>query len=437
MTQQPQSLIGMAKIMRLAFTGDNLSELTSELVGRVAASGSDAAALLDLSIVHQLNGQREMALDLQWQALQQQQHYRIKSNPFRPAVRVLAIMGPGEVMANTPIEFLVENCDIALEMLYVGAGLPLVHDIPKHDVAFVAVCESDSNQQLLRQLQAVMSYWPHPHINRPQQIAKLARDGLCDHLSGIDGVEVVTSRRVSRDELREQARMWPDAPSSDSALSDHPATSHAGHAMWLDAPSSAPAWIVRPANSHAGHGLVRIETATELEDYLAVQPEEEFSMAPFIDYRSQQDGLYRKYRVASVSGKAYPAHMALSPRWMVHYLNADMVENADNRAAEAHFMDTFDWEFGARHSAALAAIDARIGLDYYSIDCGETADGRLLVFEIDSGAVVHSMDPVELFPYKQPHMQKLFSAFHGLLKQTAWGKAAPPVSSARRRRMAA
>lgn len=419
MTQQPQSLIGMAKIMRLAFAGNNLSELTSELVGRVAASGTDAAALLDLSIVHQLNGQRHSALELQWQALQQQQHYRLQSNPFRPAVRVLAIMGPGEVMANTPIEFLVEDSDIALEILYVGAGLPFAHDIPKHDVAFVAVCESDSNQQLLRQLQSVMSYWPHPHLNRPQQIAKLARDRMNDWLSGIDGVEVVASRRVAREELLEQVAL------------------ELKNTMWPDAPPSGRALIVRPANSHAGHGLIRIETTAELTDYLATQPEEEFSIAPFIDYRSEQDGLYRKYRVASVAGKAYPAHMALSPRWMVHYLNADMVDNADNRAAEARFMDTFDWEFGARHSAALAAIDARVGLDYYSIDCGETVDGRLLVFEIDSGAVVHSMDPVELFPYKRPHMQKLFSAFHGLVKCTAWGKAAESVNSARRRRMAA
>ncbi len=409
MTQQPQSLIGLAKIMRLAFAGNNLSELTSELVGRVAASGSDAAALLDLSVVNQLHGQRETALELQWQALQLQQHYRLQSNPFRPSVRVLAIMGPGEVMANTPIEFLVEDSDIALEILYVGAGLPLVHDIPKHDVAFVAACESDSNQQLLRQLEAVMSYWPQPHINRPQQIAKLARDGLSDWLSGIEGVAVVASRRVSREELVDQAAV---------ELNNTPL-------------------IVRPANSHAGHGLMRVETTTELADYLATQPEEEFSIAPFVDYRSPQDGLYRKYRVASVAGKAYPAHMALSPRWMVHYLNADMVENADNRAAEAHFMDSFDWEFGERHSAALAAIDARIGLEYYSIDCGETADGRLLVFEIDSGAVVHSMDPVELFPYKRPHMQKLFSAFHGLVKRTAWGQAAESATSARRRRTAA
>ena len=409
MTQQPQSLLGLAKIMRLAFAGNNLSELTAELVTRVTADGNDAAALLDLSIVHQLNAQHETALELQWQALQQQQHYRLKSNPLRPSVRVLAIMGPGEVMANTPIEFLLEDADISLELLYVGAGLPLVHDIPKHDVAFVAACESDSNQQLLRQLDAVMSYWPHPHINRPLQIAKLARDGLSDWLRGIDGVEVVSSRRVARDELLEQA---------ERELQCNPL-------------------IVRPANSHAGHGLVRVGTTAELERYLATQSIDEFSIAPFIDYRSAHDGLYRKYRVAAVAGKAYPAHMAVSPRWMVHYLNADMVENADNRAAEARFMDSFDWEFGQRHAAAMAAIDARVGLEYYSIDCGETRDGRLLIFEIDSGAVVHAMDPVELFPYKRPHMQKLFSAFQALVKRTAWGQVGEAAPAARRRRMAA
>lgn len=408
MNQTPQSLLGLAHIMRLAFVGDNLSQVTRELVGRVEADESAAAAMLDLSIIHQLSDQHQAGLDTQWQALQQQQHYRLQSNPLRPTVRVLAIMGPGEVMANTPIEFLLEDSDIALELLYVGAGLPPVHDIPKHDVAFVAVCESDSNQQLLKQLDSVMSFWPKPHLNRPLQIAKLARDGLSDWLSDIEGVDVVASRRVARDELVEQV------------------THELTH-------GSA---VVRPANSHAGHGLSRIEHICDITSYLAAHDEDEFSIAPFIDYRNQRDGLYRKYRVACVAGQAYPAHMAISPRWMVHYLNADMVENADNRAVEANFMDSFDWEFGERHGRALAAIDARVGLDYYSIDCGETADGRLLVFELDSGAVVHAMDPIELFPYKRPHMQKLFSAFNGLVKRTAWGSTATATTSHRRRRAA-
>ncbi len=405
MNHKPQALIGLAQIMRLAFVGDDLSQLTRELTNRVQANESTAAAMLDLSVVHQLNGQHQSGLELQWQALQQQQHYCLRSNPAHPAVRVLAIMGPGEVMANTPIEFLLEDSDIALEMLYVGAGLPPVHDIPKHDVAFVAVCESDSNQQLLKQLDSVMSFWPKPHINRPLQIAKLARDGLSDWLGGIDGVDVVGSRRVSRDELVEQAAL---------ELKNGPA-------------------VVRPANSHAGHGLCRIEQISQVADYLAAHAEDEFSIAPFIEYRSPQDGQYRKYRVASVAGQPYPAHMALSPRWMVHYLNADMLENADNRAVEGRFMDSFDWEFGERHRRALEAIDARVGLDYYSIDCAETGDGKLLVFELDSGAVVHAMDPVEVFPYKRPHMQKLFSAFHGLVKRTAWRAAAAPANTTRRR----
>jgi hypothetical protein len=39
----------------------------------------------------------------------------------------------------------------------------------------------------------------------------------------------------------------------------------------------------------------------------------------------------------------------------------------------------------------------------------------LLIFEVDSGAVVHSMDPIAVFPYKQPQMRKIFAAFRELL----------------------
>ena len=42
-------------------------------------------------------------------------------------------------------------------------------------------------------------------------------------------------------------------------------------------------------------------------------------------------------------------------------------------------MADFDTGFATRHAAALADIDARIGLPYLGIDCAETQDGRLLV----------------------------------------------------------
>ena len=82
-------------------------------------------------------------------------------------------------------------------------------------------------------------------------------------------------------------------------------------------------------------------------------------------------------------------------------------------------MSNFDSDFGVRHRRSLAEIDRRIGLDYYSIDCAETIDGQLLVFELDNGAVVHSMDSVDLFPYKGPQMEFVFAAFRKMLRTRA------------------
>lgn len=82
-------------------------------------------------------------------------------------------------------------------------------------------------------------------------------------------------------------------------------------------------------------------------------------------------------------------------------------------------MEGFDEDFARRHGAAIEAIDRRLGLDYLVIDCAETAAGELLVFEVDTGAVVHSMDPADLFPYKLPAMRKVFDAFRALLAEKA------------------
>ena len=76
----------------------------------------------------------------------------------------------------------------------------------------------------------------------------------------------------------------------------------------------------------------------------------------------------------------------------------------------------FDEQFAARHRATLLEINRRIGLDYVGIDCAETADGELLIFEIDNAMIVHGMDPVDKFAYKKPVMQKVFTGFRALLE---------------------
>ncbi len=214
------TLIGLAQIMRMAFAGDNLQQLTDHLLKRIDRDQNDAAALLDLSIVLQLNGQPQLALQLQHQALSMNQHFRLASNPSSPSLRVLAIMGPGEVMANTPVEFLVEETDIALELIYLGEGIPAPRAIPEHDIAFVAVCESDENQRLLHHLRDVMQHWPKPYVNAPASIASLSRDAVSARLASNRLWISSNAQRLSRDESIE-------------------------HVAALNCPS-----IVRPVNSH-------------------------------------------------------------------------------------------------------------------------------------------------------------------------------------------
>ncbi len=82
-------------------------------------------------------------------------------------------------------------------------------------------------------------------------------------------------------------------------------------------------------------------------------------------------------------------------------------------------MAHFERGFGARHAAALGELARRVGLDYFQIDCGETPDGRLLIFEIGNAMIVHAMDPETLFPYKATQMKRLFGAFQAMLRRAA------------------
>ena len=172
--------------------------------------------------------------------------------------------------------------------------------------------------------------------------------------------------------------------------------------------------IVRPRGSHAGVGLAKIDDRAALGRYLLERQEQEFFVSRFVDYASA-DGLFRKYRVVFVDGRAYACHMAIADRWDIWYLNAGMAFSDSKRLEEASFMQTFDDAFAVRHQHALDAMADQVGLDYFTVDCAETKSGELLIFEADNTAVVHNMDSPEVFPYKGPQMHKIFDAFAAML----------------------
>jgi glutathione synthase/RimK-type ligase-like ATP-grasp enzyme len=297
-------------------------------------------------------------------------------------------------MANTPLEFLLENSDVALDIVYVTTNLPLPADLPEHDVLFVAVAQSDRNMPLLKQIDAAIASWPRPVLNRPDRIALMSRTEACALLKSAPGIEMPTTVRIGRQILQQIANL---KLSVTEILVD----------------GNFPI-IVRPVDSHAGKDLDKIADQNALADYLQNMPNDEFYISRFVDYRNQ-DGLFRKYRIVLIDGKPFVCHVGISEHWMIHYLNAGMNESAEKRAEEERFMLDFDSEFAVKHADAFRAIHERAGLDYLGIDCGESVDGKLLIFEIDSCMIVHAIDSVDLFPYKQPQMNKVFGAFRQML----------------------
>ena len=392
----PLEVIGLAALTQGAYAGMDLQPIWAGLLARVRKDPYDAAALMDMGILLQLTGDKAQGLEAQRHALAL---HKVYVRPGAPGgLRLLAFVTPGDFMANTPLDFLLEGTSTHLIQFHVGEGEPLP-PVPEHDLAFVAVGESDETRAVLRSLKPMLKVWPRPVLNaNVEATASLGRDAVAALFAGSDKVLAPPTIRVDRDEVVGFA-----AGGTGDLLGE------AGVGFPL---------IIRPVGSHAGQDLCLTPDAAALTDYLKTSNALEDFVAPFVDYASA-DGLYRKYRIALIAGVPYISHLAISEHWMVHYLNSGMAESAHKREQEALAMATFDEDFAVRHKAALDELCQRIPLDYFAIDAAETADGRLLLFEADVAMIVHSMDEPELFPYKGPAMKKLFAAFHDLLTRTA------------------
>ena len=390
--------VGFARLTKMAFEGTDLRPLRDQLIGKLTDGTAGAGEGLDLSLITQLLGDKQTGMAIQAEVLAAHQLYRSPCSSEQPRLRVLALAAAIDMGGNTPIEFLLENSGIELQTLYVVAGVDLPVPLPEHDVAIVVASDSEECIEALRKIEAIASRWPRPLLNPPRLVRHLDRDKLHGLLRGVDGLEIPATLGLTLVQLSTVAQAKADISS-------------------LDAELKFPI-IARPRGSHAGVGLVKLDDASALAGYLAGRSEQEFFVSRFVDY-SNADGLFRKYRVVFVGGKAYACHMAIADRWDIWYLNAGMAFSAEKRAEEERFMRDFDSDFARRHASALAAVASRIGLDYFTIDCAENNNGELLIFEADNTAVVHNMDSPEVFPYKPPQMRKIFGAFAAMLRRAA------------------
>lgn len=299
--------------------------------------------------------------------------------------RILVLLAPGDWQANVPIDFLVDRETTTLHKLYVLSPAQLAQSvIPSADVVFNAIAESDANDTHLQLAETLMAGIGLPVLNKPASVLRTNRVRFAQLLSGLPHAIVPQTLRQTRAQIL---------------------TGDAGIAFPI---------VVRPVGSHAGHDLERIENAAQLQAYCNRIEADEFFVMPFVDF-SCDDGFYRKYRIIIVNGVPYAYHLAISPRWMIHYYNAPMAEHAWMREEERRFLEHFEEVVALELRTAMSEVARILDLEYFGIDCSIDRQGRLLIFEADPAMIVHAGDDPQMFGYKIPAAKRVFAAFERLV----------------------
>ena len=386
---------GIAQFPNVIVLRQNLAQTlyeSGDVAGAIAeqraalATEESVASHMALYELLQMTGAREDALAHQLAALRVQRLFSYyASNPQRT---VLCLCAPGDWQTNIPVDFLFDRETTTVHKLY------LVDErhsdaVPPYDVVWNIIAESPEALAYLALANHYMHAQSKPTLNAPARVIGTARPLLAGTLAN-SGARVAPVSIVDRETLRKAA-----------------------------VPFAFPL-IARPVGSHAGHGLERLDAEAECEAYTVQHPADRYFVSPFVDYASA-DGYFRKYRLVYVDGIPYPVHLAISPNWMIHYYNAPMAEHQWMRDEEAAFLEDPRGAFDEARFAALVGIGKAVGLEYFGIDCSIDRDGSVLVFEADAAMLVHTSDPVELYPYKQQFVPRIYRAVEKMLERRMSG----------------
>jgi len=366
----------------LALRGD-MSAARSAYECATALAPRDFAANWGLFEVNQLLEDNAAALHHQRIALEERCVVSIEAQMPPAQINLLELCIAGTFQANIPLDFLLDRDRITVHKLYVGEHP--IPPLPPYDLVFNTIADAPNAGAALDAAAQFIAAQDRPALNAPQLVQLTSRDSVAALFAHSQHVAVAQTVRATRA----------------SAAQHHPAFP----------------FIIRPLDSHAGNDLAKIDDADALDRYLAATVHTEaFYLSAFVDYRNA-DGYYRKYRIAFVDGTPYPVHLAISPRWMIHYYNAEMADNAWMRDEEHTFMRDMNSVFSGALADGLGDIARAMPLDYFGIDCSIAADGRVLLFEASTAMIVHLRDPVDLYPYKAQYVPRVIHALERLFDE--------------------
>jgi glutathione synthase/RimK-type ligase-like ATP-grasp enzyme len=297
-------------------------------------------------------------------------------------VLILATMHGGDVISNLFFDDRVVQRTIMLPESYAPGVM-----LPPHDVIFNGVGEPEGARASLERAVDLIAASGMPTINDPRAVLRTDRAAVMQRLADVDDAIVPRTCRYARSEV-----------SAERLLAD-------GFTFPL---------LLRAPGFHAGAHFERADAAGDVQRIVAALPGADIYAIAFVDARAD-DGWVRKYRVAFVDGALYPIHLALAQQWKIHYFSAAMRDHVEHRDEERRFLDAMPEMLGERAMAALAAIAARLGLDYGGVDFGIAADGRLIVFEANATMAIYPPGDDPRWAYRQASIERAIHAVRAMI----------------------
>jgi len=266
---------------------------------------------------------------------------------------------------------------------------------PPHHLVFNAIGDADVSKPSLDAAMEILKRSTAPVVNHPSTVLATGRADNAERFAHIPGVITARMTLLPRELLASN-----DAPTM---------LANRGFTFPL---------LLRSPGFHTGRFFVCCEDREALAAALPSMPGQELMVIQYLNARSA-DGKIRKYRIMMIDGKLYPLHVAISHDWKIHYFSADMVDNPENRAEDAAFLNDMPKVLGSRAMAALEKIREALGLDYAGADFSLSPDGDVILFEANATMFVGLPDPDARWDYRRQAVQRILDTIRNLLTKHA------------------
>jgi glutathione synthase/RimK-type ligase-like ATP-grasp enzyme len=310
--------------------------------------------------------------------------YRGQQEPVPVLLLVCAAKG------NAPFQQLLDDRIFLVTVIvtdFFDPGQPL----PPHRMVVNAIGDADLGGAALKSAIAIVARTEAPVINAPAAVLVTGRADNAARLSDIPGVITPATVTISKEALTK-----PDA-----------------YRAIVEQGFSYP-FLLRSPGFHIGRHFNLIADEHDLNAAVANLPGKSLSLIRYLDTRAA-DGKIRKYRVMMIDGQLYPAHLAVSNHWKVHYFSADMADNAEHRAEDEAFLQDMPSVLGPGAMQALERICDRLALDYAGIDFGLDDKGNVLFFEANASMTIHPPPPDERWQFRRAPVARILDAARNML----------------------